>query len=184
MPVRGTATSFFPAKQAVFRRRVSPRGGYGIGILTSDMPTTTSAEQSLINGSELRDDLGQFSDARQASPAFAGQGAAFPAPARRGAAGAAARDEQQQHLDAFDALDSGLATDGEAPAPVSPRGEGDPVVESSRLAASLSAPEPRGIPFMTAALILVACLTAGATTAACLFQDQLMHITARPSATR
>jgi hypothetical protein len=147
------------------------------------MPTTTSAEQSLINDSELSDELGQFSDARQALPAFAGQGVASPAPARRGAAGAAALDEQQGHPDAFEALDSGLAIDGESLGPVSPRGEGDPM-ESSRLPTNLSAPEPRGIPFTTAALVLVTCLTAGAITAACLFQDQLTHITARPSATR
>jgi hypothetical protein len=85
------------------------------------MPTTTSAEQSLINDSEFLDELRQFA-----------------------------------------AVDSGPATDRDAPGPVS----------------------PRGIPFITAALILVTCLIAGAATAACLFQNQLTHITARPSATR
>ena len=67
---------------------------------------------------------------------------------------------------------------------MSPRGEGGPIEESNVLSANLSAPEPRGIPFITAALVLVTCLTAGAATAAYLFQDQLTHITARPSATR
>jgi hypothetical protein len=149
------------------------------------MPTTTSAEQSLINDSEFIDELKQFSDARQPLPAFAGYGVASPAPVRSSAEGAAPFDEQlRPYPDAFDALDSGLATDGAAPGPVSPRGEADPVEESSQLPANLSAPEPRGIPFITAALVLVTCLTAGATTAACLFQDQLTHITARPSATR
>jgi hypothetical protein len=86
------------------------------------MPTTTSAEQSLINDSEFIEELRQFSAADQEPPAL--------------------------------------------------------------VSANLSAPEPRGIPLITAALVLVTCLTAGAVTAACLFQDQLTHITARPSATR
>jgi hypothetical protein len=139
------------------------------------MPKTTSAEQSLINDSEFLDELAQFSDAGQERPAFA----------RPGAAGAVPLDEQRRpYRDAFDTLDSGPATDGEAPGPVLPRGEGRPIEESNMLHANLSAPGPRGIPFITAALILVTCLTAGAATAAYLFHDQLTHITARPSATR
>jgi hypothetical protein len=149
--------------------------GYGIGIATRTMPTTTSAEQSLINDSEFLDELGQFSAAGKEPPAFA----------RDGVAGAVPPDERRRpYGDAFDALDGGLAIDGDAPGPVSPRGDGDPIEEPHVPPANLSAPERRGIPFITAALVLVTCLTAGAATAAYLFRDQLTHITARPSATR
>ena len=40
------------------------------------------------------------------------------------------------------------------------------------------------ISFMTAALVLLGCLTAGAVTAAYVFQERLTPVTARPSATR
>jgi hypothetical protein len=129
------------------------------------MPTTTSAEQSLINDSEFLDELGQFSDAGQ-------ERAVQPDELRR------------PYRDAFDALDGGLATDGDAPGPVSPGGDADPTEESHVLPANLSAPERRGISFITVALVLVTCLTAGAATAAYLFRDQLTHVTARPSASR
>ena len=139
------------------------------------MPTTTSAEQSLINDSEFLDELGQFSDAGQEPRAFAGYGVKRAAPP----------DEQRRpYGDEFDALDGGLAMDGDAPDPVSPRGEGEPIEESHVLPANPSAPERRGIPFIAAALVIGTCLTAGAATAAYLFRDQLTHITARPSATR
>ena len=131
------------------------------------MPTTTSIEQSLINDTEFLDELGQFSDEgreRAVQPLELEQPAAY--------------------RDGFDALDSGLAMDENVLDPVLPRFEPAPIEKLDALPANLPAPEERRISFMTAALVLAACLTAGAVTAAYVFQDRLTPITARPSATR
>jgi hypothetical protein len=139
------------------------------------MPTTTSAEQSLINDSEFLDELEQFSDAGQESPAFM----------RDGVARAIPLDEQRRpDRDAFEALDSGLPTDAGAPVGLAPLREQGSIEEFDAALAKLSALEERRIPLMTAAVVVLACLTAGAVTAAYVFQERLTPVTARPSATR
>jgi hypothetical protein len=125
------------------------------------MPTTTSAEQSLVNDSEFLDELGQFyaaSEERAVQPL----------------------KQWDTHLDAFESLDSGLPADANAAVAGSPRHEHAAIEEFDELPRR----EERRIPFMTAALVLLACLTAGAVTAAYVFQDRLTPITARPSAIR
>jgi hypothetical protein len=129
------------------------------------MPTTTSAEQSLINGSEFLDELGQFSaegEERAVQPL----------------------EQPTADHDGFDSLDSGLAMDDNGLDPVSRRFEPAPIEELGALPANLPAPDERRIPFLTAALVLLACLTAGAVTAAYVFQDRLTPVTVRPSAIR
>ena len=127
------------------------------------MPTTTPAEQSHINDSEVRRELAQFSAAEEAVAAPPLE----PGP---------------PYLDGFEALDSGLVTD--ASGFVSPQREYVPVDEVDELPADRAARVEFRIPFMTAALVLLACLTAGAVTAAYVFQERLTPVTARPSATR
>ena len=129
------------------------------------MPTTTPAEQSLINDSELRQGPGPFSAAEAAV-------AVQPL------------EPRPPYLDGFEALDSGLVTDTDASGFVSPPREYVPVEEVDELPADRSARGEFRISFMTAALVLLACLTAGAVTAAYVFQERLTPVTARPSATR
>jgi hypothetical protein len=129
------------------------------------VPTTTPAEQSLINDSEIRQELAQFSDAEEAL-------AAPPL------------EPRPPYLDGFEALDSGLATDADASGFVSPQREYVPVDEVDDLPAGRPARVEFRISFMTAALVLLACLTAGAVTAAYVFQERLAPVSARPSATR
>jgi hypothetical protein len=129
------------------------------------MPTTTSAEQSLINGSEFLDELGQFSNAAE-------ERVVQPL------------EQRETYLDAFEALDSGLPADANALVAESPRRGHAAIEEFDELPANRPTREERRISFMTAALVLLACLTAGAVTAAYVFQDRLTPVTARPSATR
>ena len=130
------------------------------------MPTTTSIEQSLINDTEFLDELGQFRRTKS------GSAPVQPWRARRSVS-----------TTAFDALDSGLAMDPDRARPGRRTSSPPPIVDP-RVPANLPAPEERSISFMTAALVLLACLTAGAVTAAYVFQDRLTPVTARPSATR
>jgi hypothetical protein len=125
------------------------------------MPTTTSAEQSLINGSEFLDGLGQFSAATE-------ERAVQPL------------EQRETYLDAFESLDNGLPAAANVPVAESPRREHAAIEEFDELPAR----EERRIPFITAALVLLACLTAGAVTAAYIFQDRLTPVTSRPSAIR
>jgi hypothetical protein len=129
------------------------------------VPTTTPAEQSLINDSELRQEVGQFSDSEEAV-------AAQPL------------EPRPPYLDAFEALDSGLVTGADASGFVSPLHEYVPVEEVDEWPADRPSRAELRISFMTAALVVLACLTAGAVTAAYVFQERLMPVTARPSATR
>jgi hypothetical protein len=130
------------------------------------MRTTTPAEQSLINDSALGDELGSFSAVEAAVPA----------------------QPVEQHppdIDGFEALDSGLSTDADASGFASPRHEFVPVDEDDEWPAPHRPARPEfRISFMTAALVLLACLTAGAVTAAYVFQERLTPVTARPSASR
>ena len=129
------------------------------------MPTTTPAEQSLINDSEFRQELGQFNGAEEA-------GAAQPA------------EQHPPFLDGFETLDSGLATGAGASSFASPHREYVPVDELDELPADRPARVELRISFVTAALVLLACLTAGAVTAAYVFQERLTPVNARPSASR
>ena len=132
---------------------------------TGTVPTTTPAEQSLINDSELRRELGRFNAAEAAV-------AVQPL------------EPRPPYLDGFEALDSGLAADADASGFVSPQREYVPVDEIDELPADRPARAEFRISFMTAALVLLACLTAGAVTAAYVFQERLTPVSARPSATR
>ena len=127
------------------------------------MPTTTSAEQSLINDSELREKPEQVSGADDLVAAQAAE----PHP---------------PYLDGFETLDSGL--DAEAASFVSPQREYVPVDEEDEWPEDRRARSEFRISFMTAALVLLACLTAGAVTAAYVFQERIAPVSARPSASR
>jgi hypothetical protein len=124
------------------------------------MPTTTSAEASLINDAEFLDQ-GQFRPVMQ-EPA------------------AAARPFR----DAFDALDSGLPVDEAAPQPVDGEDRSAPIADSYPLPTHPSFAPESSISLIAAALVLAACLSAGAATAAYVFHDQLTQITERLSANR
>jgi hypothetical protein len=129
------------------------------------MRTTTPAELSLINDSEFRDELGQFSAVEE-------KGAPQPV------------EQAPPDLDGFEALDSGLEADADASAFVSPQREYVPVEEVDEWPADRRTRAEFRISFMTAALVLLACLTAGAVTAAYVFQERLTPVTARSSAIR
>ncbi len=123
------------------------------------MPTTSSAEASLINDAEFLDE-GRFSPVDQDRAAGGpGQGRPF--------------------RDSFDALDSGLPMDEAVPQPIeAPYTDSDPLPANPRFGTESS------ISVIAAALVLAACLSAGAATAAFVFHDELTHITARLSANR
>jgi hypothetical protein len=123
------------------------------------MSKTTSAELSLINDSELLEALEHFG----------------PGPSR----------------DGFAALEGGLPMHPGVPAigesfapplPVPPAATAanpyDEPIEAR------PAPAENQIPFVAAALVIAACLTAGAATAAFIFHDQLTQITATLQAIR
>ncbi len=59
-----------------------------------------------------------------------------------------------------------------------------PITDSYPLPANPPSAAESSIPLIAAALVLAACLSAGAATAAYVFHDQLTHITARLSANR
>ena len=82
-----------------------------------------------------------------------------------------------------DALESGLPTDGCAREAAAPHHERAPIDEPFETPTREPAPAEKPIPFLTAALVLAACLTVGAATAALVFHDRLTQISAR-SATR
>ena len=123
-----------------------------------------SAEVSLIDSLDFLDEL-EFVDQTVRHP---GIGAV----------------ERQPYADAFDALDSGLPIDAAASDPLPPLHERMPIEESYELPETPPTPAERLIPFLAAALVLALCLTAGAATAAYVFNERLMHITAPPSAIR
>jgi hypothetical protein len=122
------------------------------------MPTTTSAEASLINDAEFLDEV-QLRTVIQ----------------ERGTAGRPFRD-------AFDSLDSGLPVDEGAPQPVDV--DDRSAADSYPLPANPPFAAESSISLIAAALVLAACLSAGAATAAYVFHDQLTQITERLSANR
>lgn len=130
------------------------------------MSTTTSAELSLINDTEFLEELEQF-DGGAGHP---------PDPSL---------EPPPTYDDAFDSLESGLAMDPGAPLNSAPHYDREPPIADpyNDPAAPPEAPG-RTIPFMAAALVIVACLTAGAATAAFVFHDRLTSITGTRPASR
>jgi hypothetical protein len=131
--------------------------------------TTTSAELSLINDSEFLEEL-QQSDL---------------AP---GDAMNRVSDSRLLSHDPYASLDRGLpmragASAVEAPIYVDEPPQGAFAPYDDPVPAPL-VPEAPGISMVTAAIVIVACLTAGAATAAYVFQDSLTRITALRSASR
>lgn len=124
------------------------------------MSPITAAEASLINDVEFLEELEQSEHVNERTA-----DSGFWAP---------------KYADAFDGLESGLPTDSTAHRIVEPQDEPTPIDESPEL----PSPAGRQIPFLAAALVLVACLTAGAVTAAMLFHDRLTQIAAVRPASR
>ncbi len=128
------------------------------------MSPTTAAELSLINHTESLEELQQFDQ-----PGEQVLGALAPS--------------RNTYDDGYDALESGLpmhtlTTEPHEFVPVDePYGAGSVGVE-------VAEPPQRHIPFGAAALVLAACLTAGAMTAAVVFHDRLPQISALLPATR
>ena len=133
------------------------------------VPTRPDPDASLINSAEFLDELERFDD-RTTSLPDSGL-------------------ESAEYADAFDALESGLPTDrgawGHDTLPPQ-EDESRPEWSDTFAAAAPSRPEPlgRSIPVMAAALVVVACLTAGAATAAFVFHDQVARITGQRPASR
>ena len=144
------------------------------------MSTITAAEASLINDTEFLEELEGFEHVPVPRP-----------------------DSRTRYADAFEALESGLpmnAVTGESDAlqgfargvPTSPSArhggaphhERAPIDEPYEAPGSQPAPAGQQITFLTAALVLAACLTVGAATAALVFHDRLTLITALRSANR
>ena len=87
----------------------------------------------------------------------------------------------------FEALDTGLPIDAN-PRPVVPYHQRPPIeapddAPDDQPVRAVTRAEAN-IPFRTAALVLVVCLTAGAATAALVFHDRLSQITATTTASR
>jgi hypothetical protein len=131
------------------------------------MTTTTSAELSLINDAEFLEQLEGCDRVSGHGP----DGLSEPRPMSDAA---------------FDALETGLPMDAGArainepfqpqrPAPAADVYDDEPIARQ---------PPERQIPFLVAALVIVACLTAGAATAAVVFHDRLTAITATATASR
>lgn len=103
----------------------------------------------------------------------------------------AVAQRRTRYSDAFDALESGLPMESAAPAPVppprhepAPRHEPTPRKEWHQVpAAKRVAPEAR-VPMMTAAVVIVGCLAVGGATAALVFHNRLLQITASWAASR
>ena len=127
------------------------------------MPATTSAEASLINDAEFLDER-QFLQVNQ----------------ERAAGGPG----QRPFGDSFDALDSGLPIDEGGPQAVEAQYPSSPITDSYARPANALSEAESNISLIAAALVLAACLSAGAATAAYVFHDQLTHVTERLSANR
>jgi len=101
-----------------------------------------------------------------------------------GSSGAQDVHSRATYGDAFEALDSGLPLKGAAPETGAPDHERTPVNEPYRAVTARLAPPAVRVPFMAAALVVVACLTVGAATAALVFHDHVARITESRTATR
>jgi hypothetical protein len=125
------------------------------------MPTTTDAELSLINDAEFLDELGQFEARVQLSESV---------------------ESPIRHDATFDGLDRDLPMDLDAPQSAAPLYDREPMAnpydDPPDASSHTSARAEASVPFFAAALVLVACLTAGAATAVFVFHDRLTRITA------
>ena len=134
------------------------------------MPThTTSAELSLINDSQFLEELQQNDFAPSETPNRVS-------------------DSRLLSHDPYASLDRGLPMQTGAPALETPVYVDQPVEPAFEpyddpVPAPFAAETPQ-ISMVTAAIVIVACLTAGAATAAYVFQDSLTRITALRSASR
>ena len=129
------------------------------------MPPTPSTERSLIDDAQFFAELERFAhgDERSSDPTTDGRPTTF--------------------ADAFDALESGLPVNPGAAAIAAPYYQRPPIDAAEPPIDRPALPETR-VTFPMAAIVLAACLTAGAATAACVFHDRLERITAPPMATR
>jgi hypothetical protein len=128
------------------------------------MPTTTDAELSLINDAEFLDELCRFETQVQVSESV---------------------ESRIRHDATFDGLDRDLPMDLDAPQSDAPLYDREPIAhpydDPSDASSDTSARAEAGVPFVAAALVLVACLTAGAATAVFVFHDRVIRITATPA---
>ena len=162
------------------------------------MSTPIAAERLLISNAQFLEELERFDhapdpdlDSRSSADAFNALKSRLPAdPAgreigvfggvRRGLpTGSAARE-----TDAFHALESGLPMHPDARETGAPHHERSPLGEPYEPPVEQLAPVEKRVPFLAAAFVLVACVTAGAATAALVFHDRVTQITAQRSANR
>lgn len=133
------------------------------------MTRTTSAEQSLINDTEFLHELEGSDHVSAPKP----DGLFDPRPI---------------YDDAFDALESGLPMSAGARGMSEPfqqrHQDHQPIAQDYDEDPIAPPPPERNIPFAAAALVIAACLTAGATTAAFVFHDRLTVVIAAPAASR
>jgi hypothetical protein len=129
----------------------------------------TSAEQSLINDTEFLDELEGSNHVSAPRP----DGLFEPRPI---------------YDDAFNALESGLPMRAGARETSEPFQQGrqdqPPIAQDYDEEPIAPQPPERHIPFVAAALVIIACLTAGAATAAFVFHDRLTAVTAALTASR
>lgn len=128
------------------------------------MSTTTAAEASLINGVEFLEELERFEHAAGHAPDPGIDSRTFDA--------------------AFDALEAGLPLSHAAHLFEVSHHERAPIGEPHEPSVQQPAPAQKHISFMAAALVLAACLSAGAAAAAFVFHDRVTQITAPRPATR
>ena len=122
--------------------------------------STTADEAALINDAQFLDELETW--------------AGVPEPGL----------VSQTYDEGYDALDSGLPLSPDADPTGAPH-DARPALDDP-YAPPVPAPAraKQDVPFLAAALVLVACLTVGAATAALVFHDRLTHITALQPASR
>ena len=119
------------------------------------MLPTTAVELSLINDTEFVEELEQF-------------------------------QQLNNNADGFADLENGLSMDAGALQAAVPHHERPPIGSpyDADETDGPSLPAENRIPFILGVFVLIACLTAGAATAAALFHDRLAQITAVPPASR
>jgi hypothetical protein len=129
------------------------------------MPPTPSTERSLIGDAQFFAELERFArgDERSIDPTIDGRPTTY--------------------ADAFDALESGLPVDPRADALAAPHYRRPPIDAAEPPIDPPALPETR-VTLSMAAVVLAACLIAGAATAAFVFQDHVEQITAPRMATR
>ena len=134
------------------------------------MPPTTADELALINDSEFLQELEQFER--------------NPDPIR--SAGRSGADPRPADPDGFAALDSGLPIEAGSFQDLAPFDDLGPVDDPSDADVSTRrrTPPAQRVSFVTAAFVLVACLSAGAAAAAYVFHARLEQVSAVRSASR